>query len=160
MRSVVFSVLAAAIVQGIMSIFGLWLSGVPNAFFIGIVAGVFALVPIGIILLVLLPAAGWLFYEGHTGWGIFMLLWSCPVISNIDNVIRPMIISRGANVPFLVILLGVIGGLAFGGIIGLFVGVTLLSVFYTMVTEWVAGDAAPDAASVTHDAGGKEGLPG
>jgi predicted PurR-regulated permease PerM len=138
MRSVVYGILGTAIVQAIMAIVGLWISGVPSPVFIGTVAGVFALVPIGLIQLVLLPAAGWLiFYKGQIGWGIFLAIWSFTVIGNIDNVIRPMLISRGAKVPFLVVLLGVLGGLAFGGIIGLFVGATLLSVFYTMLKEWV-----------------------
>ncbi len=139
MRSVVFGILGAAIVQGVMAIFGLWISGVPSPVFIGTVAGVFALIPIGLIQVVLLPAAGWLiFYKGQIGWGIFLAIWSFAVIGNIDNVIRPMLISRGAKIPFLVVLLGVLGGLAFGGIIGLFVGATLLAVFYTMLKEWVA----------------------
>jgi predicted PurR-regulated permease PerM len=66
------------------------------------------------------------------------------VIGNVDNVIRPMLISRGAKIPFLVILLGVLGGIAAGGIIGLFVGATLLAVSYTILKEWAA---APDEDS-------------
>jgi len=139
MRSVVYGILGASIVQGVMAIFGLWISGVPNPVFIGVVAGVFSLIPIGLIQVVLLPAAGWLiFYKGQIGWGIFLAIWSFTVIGNIDNVIRPMLISRGAKIPFLVIFLGVLGGLATGGIIGLFVGATLLAVFYTVLKEWVA----------------------
>jgi predicted PurR-regulated permease PerM len=140
MRSVVYGILGAAVVQGIMAIFGLWISGVPNPVFLGMVAGLFALIPIGLIQVVLLPAAGWLIYQDHMGWGIFLFIWSFAVIGNIDNFIRPMLISRGANIPFLVVLLGVLGGLAASGIIGLFVGATLLSVFYTMLKEWAAGD--------------------
>jgi predicted PurR-regulated permease PerM len=141
MRSVVFGILGSAIVQGVMAIFGLWISGVPSPVFIGTVAGVFALIPIGLIQVVLLPAAGWLiFYKGQIGWGIFLAIWSFFVIGNIDNVIRPMLISRGAKVPFLVVFLGVLGGLAFGGIIGLFVGATLLAVFYTILKGWVAAE--------------------
>jgi len=139
MRSVVFGILGAALVQGILAIFGLWISGVPNPVFVGAVAGVFALIPIGLIQVILLPAAGWLiFYKGQIAWGIFLAIWSFMVIGNIDNVVRPMLISRGAKIPFLVVLLGVLGGLATGGIIGLFVGATLLAVFYTMLKEWVA----------------------
>jgi predicted PurR-regulated permease PerM len=146
MRSVVFGILIAALIQGIMAIFGLWISGVPNPVLIGAVAGVFALIPIGLIQVVLLPAAGWLiFYKGEIGWGIFLAIWSFTVIGNIDNVIRPMFISRGANVPFLVILLGVLGGLATGGIIGLFIGATLLSVVYTMLKEWAT---SPDEGKI------------
>jgi predicted PurR-regulated permease PerM len=136
MRSVVYGILFAAMLQGILSVFGLWISGVPRAVFLGTAAGILALIPIGVIQLVLLPAAGWLFYQGHTGWGIFLLVWSVGFIGQVDNVIRPMMISRGAKVPFLVILLGVLGGLAFGGVVGLFVGATLLAVVYTMLKEW------------------------
>jgi predicted PurR-regulated permease PerM len=103
-------------------------------------AGLFALIPIGLIQVILLPAAGWLIYKGEIGWGIFLFIWSFTVVGNIDTFIRPMLISRGAKIPFLVVLLGVLGGLAAGGIIGLFVGATLLSVFYTMLREWVAAD--------------------
>jgi len=141
MRSVVYGILGAAIIQAVLAIFGLWISGVPNPVYIGLVAGVFALIPIGVIQVVLLPAAGWLMYQGRIGWGIFLLIWSIAAVGQIDNVIRPMLISRGARIPLLVILLGVLGGLAFGGIIGLFVGATLLAVFYTMLKEWVT---APD----------------
>jgi predicted PurR-regulated permease PerM len=138
MRSVVYGILGAAIVQGIMAIFGLWISGVPSPAFLGMVAGLFALVPVGLIQVVLLPAAGWLiFYKGQIGWGIFLAIWSFFVVGNVDSVIRPVLISRGAKVPFLVVLLGVVGGLAVGGILGLFVGATLLSVFFTMLKEWV-----------------------
>jgi predicted PurR-regulated permease PerM len=144
MRSVVYGILGAAVVQGIMAIFGLWISGVPNPVFLGMVAGLFALIPIGLIQVILLPAAGWLIYKDHIGWGIFLFVWSFAVIGNIDNFIRPMLISRGAKIPFLVVLLGVLGGLAAGGIIGLFVGATLLSVFFTLLKEWVA---VPDESS-------------
>jgi predicted PurR-regulated permease PerM len=157
MRSVVYGILGAAILQGIMAIFGLWISGVPSPVFIGTVAGVFALIPIGLIQVVLLPAAGWLiFYKGQIGWGIFLAIWSFAVIGNIDNVIRPMLISRGAKIPFLVILLGVLGGLASGGIIGLFVGATLLAVFYTILKEWVAvPDEDSSAARLMTDRAGE-----
>ena len=149
MRSVVYGILGAAIIQGIMAIFGLWISGVPSPIFIGAVAGLFALVPVGLIQVILLPAAGWLIYNDHIGWGIFLFIWSFIVVGNVDTFIRPALISRGAKVPFLVVLLGVLGGIATGGILGLFVGATLLSVFYTMLREWAAGDDESSGAVPT-----------
>jgi predicted PurR-regulated permease PerM len=149
MRSVVYGILGAAILQGIMAIFGLWISGVPNPVFIGAVAGLFALIPIGLIQVVLLPAAGWLIFKDHVGWGIFLAIWSFTVIGNVDNVIRPMLISRSTKIPFLVILLGVLGGLAAGGILGLFVGATLLAVFFTVLKEWVAVPDEDSSAAQT-----------
>ena len=155
MRSVVYGILGAAIAQGVLAIFGLWISGVPSPVFIGTVAGVFALIPIGLIQVVLLPAAAWLiFYKGQIGWGIFLAIWSFSVIGNIDSVIRPMLISRGAKIPFLVVFLGVLGGVAAGGIIGLFVGATLLAVFYTMLKEWAAADEDASAAPLMTDGAG------
>ena len=142
-----------------MAIFGLRISGVPNPVFIGMVAWVFALIPIGLIQVVLLPAAGWLIFKGHIAWGIFLAIWSFSVIGNVDNFIRPMLISRSAKVPFLVILLGVLGGLAVGGIIGLFVGATLLSVFFTLMREWVAvPDENSSAAELRMDPTGEKGM--
>jgi predicted PurR-regulated permease PerM len=149
MRSVVYGILGAAILQAIMAIFGLWISGVPNPVFIGMVAGVFALIPIGVIQVVLLPAAGWLIFKGHVGWGIFLAIWSFTVIGNVDNVVRPMLISRSTKIPFLVVLLGVLGGLAAGGILGLFVGATLLAVFFTVLKEWVAVPDEDSSAAQT-----------
>jgi predicted PurR-regulated permease PerM len=151
MRSVVHGILGTAMVQGILAIFGLWISGVPGPVFLGIVAGLLGLIPIGAIQVVLLPAAGWLIYKSQIGWGIFLFIWSFSVIGNVDNVIRPMLISRGAKVPFLVVLLGVLGGLAVGGILGLFVGATILSVFYTMLKEWVAVEGENSGAGQTHE---------
>jgi predicted PurR-regulated permease PerM len=152
MRSVVYGILGAAIVQGIMATLGFWISGVPNPVFLGMVAGLFALVPVGLIQVILLPAAGWLIFNGQVGWGIFLFIWSLLVVGQVDNVIRPILISRGANVPFLVVLLGVVGGLAVGGILGLFVGATLLSVFYTMLKEWVeVPEENSGAAQVTKE---------
>jgi predicted PurR-regulated permease PerM len=87
--------------------------------------------------------------------GVFLFVWSFPVIGNIDNVIRPMLISRGAKVPFLVVLFGVLGGLASGGIIGLFVGATLLSVFYTMLKEWIWGEDDQSGSAETVRSGAR-----
>jgi predicted PurR-regulated permease PerM len=159
MRSVVLAILAAASAQAVLAIFGLWIAGAPSPVFIGMLAGLLGLIPIGLSQFVLLPVAGWLiFWEGRTGWGIFLAIWSFAVIGNIDNVIRPMLISRGAKIPFLVVLLGVLGGLVSGGIIGLFVGATLLAVSYTMLKEWMAapnGDSS--VARPDTDDSGKTG---
>lgn len=141
MRAVVVGILVTAMVQGVLSFLGLWIAGVPNPLFLATAAGLFALVPIGLIQAILLPVAGWLLFRGETAWGIFFFIWSFFVVGNIDQFLRPILISRGANVPFLVILLGVLGGLATGGFIGLFVGATVLAVFFTMLREWVAEPA-------------------
>ena len=149
MRSVVYGILGAAVVQALLATFGFWLAGLQGWAFLGLVAGLLALIPVGLIMLVMFGATAWLFYQGATGWGIFLLLWSLLVVGQVDNFIRPVIISRGANLPIIVVLLGILGGLAVAGILGLFVGATIVGVFYTMIRDWI--DAPADATASAPD---------
>ena len=77
-----------------------------------------------------------MFYEGHTGWGIFLIAITVAT-TTLDNILRPWLIRRGADLPLLLILTGVIGGLIAFGIVGLFVGPVLLAVSYTLLTAWM-----------------------
>ena len=81
-------------------------------------------------------AALWLFNAGQTGWGVFMLVWGLVLISGVDNVVKPMLISRGSHLPFLLVLLGVLGGVLAFGFVGLFIGPVLLAVGYSLMREW------------------------
>ena len=85
------------------------------------------------------PAAFWLFQQGELGWAIFVAAWGFFVVSTVDNVLKPLIISRGASLPFILVLLGVLGGVFAFGFIGVFLGPTLLAVGYRLMTEWTAG---------------------
>jgi len=155
MSSVVYGILGAAFVQGLLATFGFWLAGVPGWLFLGIAVGAVALIPVGLTNIILFPVAGWLFYTGQTGWGIFMIVWGL-FVGNIDGYIRPAVISRGANLPFIIVFLGVLGGIATGGILGLFIGATVLGVFYTLLTDWASwdngcGETAPATTNVNND---------
>ena len=134
-RGVVYGILGTAVVQGLLTAFGLWLAGVPRPVLLGVVAGAMSVLPIGAPA-VWLPAAIWLLSSGETGWGIFLLAWGVGVISMADNVVRPYFISRGARLPFLLVMLGVLGGTLAFGLLGVFVGPVLLAVGYTLVSEW------------------------
>jgi predicted PurR-regulated permease PerM len=136
MRSVVYGVLGAAVAQGVLATIGLGIAGVPHFLLLGVACGLLALIPLGLIFLILLPAAGWLFYTDSPGWGTFLLLWTFLVVGQVDNLVRPVIISRGANLPLSITLLGIIGGLATAGILGIFVGPTLLGVAYNLLAAW------------------------
>ena len=103
--------------------------------FIFALAFVLSLVPIGPPL-IWGGAALWLFNGGHAGWGVFMLVWGVLLISGVDNVVKPMLISRGSSLPFLLVLLGVLGGVLAFGFVGLFVGPTLLAVGYGLLRGW------------------------
>lgn len=134
-RGVIYGLLGTAVVQGAMTAFGLWLSGVPHPALLGILAGVISILPIGAPV-VWIPAAIWLLANGSTGWGIFMALYGAFGISSVDNFIRPWLIARGADLPLLLTVLGALGGALAFGLLGLFLGPVLLAVAYTLTKEW------------------------
>lgn len=136
MRSVVYGILGAAIVQGVLATVGFLMAGMPAGLLLGMGVFLLALIPVGAVQLVLMPAAGWMIYQGDTGWGVFLFVWGFFVVGNVDNILRPYLISRGANMPLAVILLGVLGGILTLGLLGLFVGATILGVCYALLKEW------------------------
>ena len=79
----------------------------------------------------------WLFWSGATGAGIVLVVLGIPAML-MDNVLRPILIRRGADLPLLLILVGVIGGLVAYGLLGLFVGPVILGVAYTLLRHWMA----------------------
>jgi predicted PurR-regulated permease PerM len=144
-RGVVFGLLGTALVQGVMTAFGLWLAGVPRPVLLGVVAGVISILPVGAPI-VWIPATLWLFAEGRTYPAIFLGLYGTFGISSADNVIRPWLISRGADLPLLLTLIGALGGVFAFGFLGLFLGPVLLAVAYTLLKDWAKGDAPEEAA--------------
>lgn len=139
-RGVVLGILGTALVQGVVAGIGFWIAGIAAAPLLGLLTFVLSPVPIGPPM-VWIPAGLWLIDGGETGWGIFVLAWGALVVSTIDNVIKPMIISRGADLPFVLVLLGVLGGAIAFGAIGVFLGPVLLAVGYALVVEWAATEA-------------------
>jgi predicted PurR-regulated permease PerM len=140
-RGVVYGILLTAIVQGVLTAFGLWLSGVPRPVLLGAVAGLLSVLPIGAPL-VWIPAALWLMSSGHLGWGIFLGIYGVLAVSGADSVIRPWFIARGAQLPFLLTVLGVLGGAIAFGLLGIFLGPVLLGIGYTLVNEWAEAEEA------------------
>src|SRR5690606_41335974 len=84
------------------------------------------------------PSVAWLIWQGEYGMAIFLGIWGMFVISGVDNVLKPYLISRGGNLPLVVVLLGVFGGVLAFGFMGLFLGPTLLAVAYSLLGDWVA----------------------
>ena len=134
-RGVALGVGVTAVVQSVLAGIGLALAGVPYAGLLTVVAFVACLAQIGPVI-VLLPAAGWLFWSGNTGWGVFLVVVML-VVGTLDNVLRPMLIRMGADLPLLLIFAGVIGGLLAFGLVGIFVGPVVLAVAYTLMNNWV-----------------------
>ncbi len=114
---------------------GLAISGVPYAALLTVVMIFTCLVQLGP-LIVLVPSIIWLYWTGDTTWGTVLLVWSC-VVGTMDNVIRPVLIRMGADLPMILILSGVIGGLIAFGMIGLFIGPVLLAVSWRLYDAWV-----------------------
>ncbi len=135
MRGVVYGILGTAIVQGILTSLGLAVAGVPRAMLLGGIAGLLSVLPIGAPV-VWIPASLWLMGTGHLGWGIFLAVYGGVVISGADSIIRPWFIARGAHLPFLLTVLGVLGGALAFGLLGIFLGPVLLGVGYTLMNEW------------------------
>jgi len=138
-KSVVYGTIGTAIAQSILTALGLWLAGVPGALVLGFVTFLMALTPIGAPL-VWFPAAIWLFYTGATGWAVFMIAWGILVVGGADNIIRPYFISRGSDLPFVLVFLGVFGGAIAFGFLGIFLGPTLLATGYEIVRDWARID--------------------
>jgi predicted PurR-regulated permease PerM len=91
----------------------------------------------------LVPAVIWVFWTGSTGWGVFLLVWTI-VVGTIDNILRPVLIKRGADLPLLLVFAGVIGGLISFGLIGIFVGPVVLAVTNTLAEAWAAEELGPE----------------
>ncbi len=144
-RGVVYGLLGTAVAQGAMTAFGCWIAGVPQPVLLGVIAGVISIFPVGAPL-VWIPATIWLFVQGDWGWGLFMGLYGALGISSVDNIIRPWLISRGADLPLLLTLLGAIGGVLAFGFLGLFLGPVLLAVGYTLLKDWAEETARRPAA--------------
>jgi predicted PurR-regulated permease PerM len=134
-RAVALGVIVTAVVQSFLSGIGLAVAGVPFATMLTGMILVLCIAQLGPFL-VMLPASIWLYMQGSHGWGIALFVWSVPV-GLIDNVLRPLLIKRGADLPLLLIFAGVIGGLLSFGVIGLFVGPVVLAVTYTLLGQWV-----------------------
>jgi predicted PurR-regulated permease PerM len=140
-RGVALGVGVTAIVQSMIGGIGLAIAGVPLAALLTAVMFMLCIIQVGPTL-VLLPATIWVFWQGDTGWGIALAIWTL-VVGTMDNFLRPWLIKRGADLPLLLIFAGVIGGLFAFGLVGIFVGPVMLAVSYTLIDAWLNdGDAA------------------
>jgi len=142
LRGVVYGIVGTSMGQGIMAAIGFAIAGVPWAVPLGMLTLVLSLIPLGAPV-VWISATVWLFVRGATGWGVFMALWGFFGISGIDNFVRPYLISRGAQLPFVLVFLGAMGGIIAFGLIGLFLGPILLAVGYCLAQEFFRHKRAP-----------------
>jgi predicted PurR-regulated permease PerM len=135
-RAVVYGVLGTALLQGVLAGAGFLIAGVPGASLLGFLTFLVAVIPGGPILVGAAPAV-WLYHRGSIRKAIFIAVW-IMVVGNLDSIVRPFLITRGSNTPLILIVLGVLGGAMAFGLIGLFLGPTLLAVGYSIFDEWSA----------------------
>jgi predicted PurR-regulated permease PerM len=128
-------VVLTAIVQSGLGGLGLAIAGVPAAAILTAVMFVLCIAQLGPAL-VLFPTVIWMYWSGDSAWATILLVWSL-IVGTMDNYLRPMLIKRSVDLPFLLVFVGVIGGLIAFGLVGIFVGPVVLAVAYTLLQAWV-----------------------
>ena len=145
-RAVALGIVLTALVQSVVGGIGLLIVRVPYPLLLTSVMFLLGVAQIGPIP-VLLGAVIWAYWSSGPFWGTVMLVWAIGT-GTFDNILRPILIKRGADLPLILIFAGVLGGLLAFGLVGLFVGPVVLAVTYTLLEAWVAeGRAAPAGAS-------------
>lgn len=145
-RAVALGIVVTALVQSVIGGLGLVVCGVPYPALLAAVIFLLGVAQIGPVP-VLLGAVIWLYWKDETLWGTVLVVWSL-VTASLDNILRPLLIRQGADLPLLLIFAGVLGGLLAFGIIGLFIGPVVLAVAYTLLRAWVSeGEARPERAT-------------
>ncbi len=141
-RGVFKGLIGTAAVQGVLATFGFWIAGVPNVFILGMATFFISVIPGGPVFL-WLPAALWLYANGHIAWAVFMAVWGAGPVSSSNNLILPLLIGKGVEMPSSLIFLGVIGGILAFGFLGLFIGPTMLTIAYNLQDWMVHGPRSP-----------------
>jgi predicted PurR-regulated permease PerM len=139
-RGVVYGILLTAIVQGLVAGLGYWVAGLDAPIMLASVTVLFALIPFGTP--VVWGSLGlWLLFTGEVWSGVGLLVWGALVVSWVDNIIRPLVVSQNVKLPFILAFFGVLGGLAAFGLVGLFIGPVVLAVAYSVWIEWLEAHA-------------------
>ena len=143
-RAVVYGILVTALIQGAIAGMGYALVGVRAPVLLGALTAVVSLVPLVGTSLVWGPICIWLLMSNHPWPAIILLAWGVLLVHPIDNVIRPLVISNVTRIPFLLVMFGVLGGLAAFGLIGLFLGPVILALGFAVWREWLGEEVSAD----------------
>ncbi|HKJ71469.1 MAG TPA: AI-2E family transporter [Gammaproteobacteria bacterium] len=138
-NAVLYGLILTALAQGLLAGIAYAVAGIGMPALLGAATALLALVPFGAPA-VWVPVGGFLILDGRWVAGVGVLLWGMLVVSWIDNLIRPIVISAGTRIPFLLVFFGVLGGAMAFGLIGLFLGPILLSVLLTVWREWTEAE--------------------
>jgi len=135
-KAVVYGLVLTALAQGVLAGLGYWVAGMQAPVLLAAFTVLIALIPFGTPF-VWGSIGIWLLFTGKTLAGFGLLLWGALVVSWVDNLIRPLVISSATRIPFLLVMFGVLGGLAAFGLVGLFVGPVILAVLMAVWREWL-----------------------
>lgn len=135
-RAVVYGIGLTAVAQALLAGLSYFVAGVPNPMLLTIVTFILALIPFGTPISYL-GVGLWLFSQGQTVEAIGVIIWGVVIVSSADNVIRPLVISGATRIPFILIMFGVLGGIASFGLVGLFIGPVILAVLLAIWREWL-----------------------
>jgi predicted PurR-regulated permease PerM len=142
-QSVTRGILGTAVIQAFLAGLGMLLAGVPAFGLWTLLVLLLAVVQLPT-LIVLVPIIVWVFASNSTGVAVLFAIWGVAVGVS-DNILKPLLLGRGSDIPMVVIFIGAIGGFMRAGIIGLFVGAVVLAVAYNLLRWWL--ENAPEAAS-------------
>ena len=143
-RSVAQGVLGVAVIQSILAGIGLLAIGVPYAGIWTLMVLLLAIVQLPS-LIILGPIIIYVFSVAATVPAVLFMIWSL-LVGLSDNILKPLLLGRGLDIPMLVILLGAIGGMVLSGLVGLFVGAVVLAVGYRLFTAWLGQGAESQPA--------------
>jgi predicted PurR-regulated permease PerM len=147
-KAVLYGLVLTAFAQGLLAGIGYWITGIRAPVLFGAFTALIALMPLGTPF-VWGSLGAWLLFTGKTLEGIGLLLWGTLVVSSVDNLVRPLVISSATHIPFLLVMFGVIGGLASFGLIGMFLGPVVCAVLMAVWREWLE-DQAPVSPDSRH----------
>jgi predicted PurR-regulated permease PerM len=145
-QAVVYALILGAIAQGTVAGIGYFFAGVEAPVLMGAITVLIALIPFGAPL-VWGSLALWMLVNGHVGHGIFLMVWGLLIVSWVDNLVRPMVISNATRMPFLLVVFGVLGGVLAFALVGLFIGPVLLAVSLAIWREWLEEHQQKDTVS-------------
>ena len=139
-RAVLFGFLTTALIQGLIGGIGYAILGIHGSVLLGAITAILSFIPLLGTAVVWGSLAVYLLLTGHVAKGIILLLWGLLLVHPTDNVLRPLLISNATHVPFVLVVFGVIGGIASWGLVGLFIGPIVLAIGLSIVREWSTGE--------------------
>jgi predicted PurR-regulated permease PerM len=155
-RGAVYGIIGTSLVQAVLCGLGYWIVGLPSPVLLALATFFLAVLPGGP-MIIIVPGAIWLVQNGATGWAIFLVVWALLAGILTDNVLKPMLIGKSSKVPYILIMVGVLGGAIMFGLLGVFIGPTLLAVAHAVLRDWVRTEAAAEEKEIVPVEDGRSG---